>query len=80
MIDMSSSLLGGAGGLDPLVEGFSMMKRFRGLIERGSSIPSLRHASSQGREQMNPHTEGSGFDSRTIARASPCLPRAILPI
>jgi hypothetical protein len=61
-------------------EGYSMRYRFRTLIDRGSSIPSLTQASSQGREQMNPQTEGRGFDSRTMASASSGFPAAILSI
>jgi hypothetical protein len=62
------------------IEAHSIMNRFRALMDRGSSIHSLRQASSQGREQMNPHTEGRGFDSRTIASASSGFPAAILSI
>jgi hypothetical protein len=81
MMEISFSLLEGTdGGSGCFVEACSTMNRFRALMERGSSIHSLKHASSQGREQINPHTEGRGFASRTIAIASPSIPIATFSI
>jgi hypothetical protein len=81
MMEMSFPILRGEDkGAGPFIEAFSTMYRFKALMESESSIDSLKHASSQEREQMNPHTEGRGFDSRTMARASSNFPAAILSI